>query len=499
MTKFFRRLRKLRVLGWASAALFVAIAASFWAQAFFKSSVVDDIIICVCAVALAVLYFVGMRHVREAQMRDVVIFGALFALIGFISVPFDSTDVFYYMAQGWGQTHYNANPYSNVLRDIPDGLNDPMIGSAWMTGNVNPWLDEPLPYGFVFAWITRGIAFLGSGYLWPTLALFTLFNLLIHASVTYLLWKTSSLLPNGDGKLVVYLYAWNPLVVLQFLANVHNDIIMGALIVLAFYLMMTRKTLWVLPTLIAAGLVKFVALALAPFAMIWVSRRHGWKPALKGLALGVAIAVAISVPYLRDFRSFKFHDLVVQLTESKGSLHAFIVLTARAVARVVHAPPLDLATLSWFTTGLLWLVVAVFTAREMNRSWTNRRGDMIEVSSRWTAVMFVVIFIGSSQFYAWYIGMLLPLALLGAGSSALTDAVVLLSGTHMLGFTFVQRKSMGYSLVSTALPLAILLWQRHKSARSAPLLAPCLSVVKPGEASVGSGLHSEPHGEFLTS
>jgi hypothetical protein len=39
--------------------------------------------------------------------------------------------------------------------------------------------------------------------------------------------------------------------------------------------------------------------------------------------------------------------------------------------------------------------------------------------------------------------------------------IVLLSGTHMLGFTFLRQRGMGYFLITTAIPVALVLW-RHR-------------------------------------
>jgi hypothetical protein len=81
---------------------------------------------------------------------------------------------------------------------------------------------------------------------------------------------------------------------------------------------------------------------------------------------------------------------------------------------------------------------------------------------RWTSILFALIFIVSSQFYAWYLGMLFPLALLTHRKTILADLVVALSGAHMLSFTFLRRKAIGYFLVATVLPVMYLLITRRQ-------------------------------------
>src|SRR5262245_28290962 len=98
-----------------------------------------------------------------AAASTVVSFAVLLGAIGFVTPPFDSTDVFFYMAMGWQQAHYGANPYSRVLRDVDGSDRDPMIQNEWMWRNRNPWLDIPMPYGPLFAVVARTIAWLNRG------------------------------------------------------------------------------------------------------------------------------------------------------------------------------------------------------------------------------------------------------------------------------------------------------------------------------------------------
>jgi hypothetical protein len=464
LTNLSFRLRKLCLLGSVSSLLYLSLAVIFWTDAIFDKSGRVQTAIYIIIGALTLLYFTGIRMVRETSVRDILVCGAVFAVIGFAAGPFDSTDVFFYIAQGWNQTNYDANPYSDVLRDNPSGLKDPMIATRWMQLNRNPWLDEPIPYGFGFALLTRFIAWVGSGNWWLTLALFNLLNLAIHAAVGWLLWRTAALIPGTNPKLILYLYAWSPLIVLQYLANVHNDIIMASLIVLAFYLMLSGRVAWALPAIVAAGFVKYVAFALAPFALTYVYRRHGRKQAIKAVVMSIAVGVAVSFPYVWELQSFKLDAFLAQLTESTGSLHAFVTFSYRAISRLILSETPGLESFSSIAKIGLWSIVAAWALYQLSKSW-RRKGGPREVATRWTSILFAVIFVGSSQFYAWYIGMLFPMALLGTGASRLTDIVVLLSGTHM-ALTFMRGRSIGYFLLATLIPVLFVIWNQKNRSES---------------------------------
>jgi hypothetical protein len=444
-----------------SALLYLVIAAFFWTDAIFLHSYWLPRFTSLTIGLLTGLYFLGISLVRKTSLRTILIFAIIIAAIGFIGGPFDSTDVFFYMAQGWAQSHYNGNPYAHVLRDIPNGLQDPMIASRWMSLNRNPWLDEPLPYGFAFALITRCVAWLGGGNWWLTFALFDVLNLAFHTGVALLLWKTASLIPAADPKLVLYLYAWSPLIVLQFLVNLHNDIIMAALILLAFYLQLRGRAVWSLPALIAAGFVKYAAFALTPFAFLFVLRWYGRKAAAQSVMISAALAAIVSIPYVFELSAFQVGPVLTQFNESSGSLHAFMTFVFRAAGRFIPSMQFDLQTFSRFAGTLLWLTAGMFTLRQLAHAWFSSHFAPNEVATRWTSILFAVVFIGSSQFYPWYIGMLLPLSVVGAGTSLLTDIVVLLSGTHLV-FTFLRTKAIGYFLISTAIPVIIVIWRYRK-------------------------------------
>src|SRR5262249_52480905 len=192
-------------------------------------------------------------------------------------------------------------------------------------------------------------------------------------------------------------------------------------------------------------------------------RRKGWKHGLGAVLLSAAIVSAAAAPYVSEFASFKYHLIWVQFSASTGSFHAFMMYSFRALSRVW--PPLanSLSTFRAVTQATLWLMFAVFTARELFVSWKQPVLEPFMMIQRWTTILFVLIFVTSSQFYAWYVGMVFPLAILTRGTTLLADCVIALSGAHLLSFTFLRRKAIGYFLLATLLPVVYLLAQRYRT------------------------------------
>ncbi|HME99287.1 MAG TPA: hypothetical protein VKK06_05380 [Terriglobia bacterium] len=454
--------RRLRVLGICSVLLYAALAAFFWTAWSFKNHWTDEVVILVATGALVILYFTGIKFARHTAVSAIVTFAIAIAIVGFIMPPFDSTDVFFYMATGWQQAHYGSNPYSRLLRNVDGAADDPMIQNAWMARNRNPWLDIPIPYGFLFALLARGLTWIGDGNFWRTLFLFKCMNLLMHAGTALFLWKSAKWLPESNGKAILYLYSWNPFAMLQYLADSHNDIIVAFLVVLAAYFLLKNRPIWSVPLLVAAALVKYVTLVLVPFAFIFLIRRKGWREGVRAIVISVALVLAAAAPYATEYTSFKYRLILVQFSDSTGSLHAFVVYSFRALARMW---PVLLGSVSNFgvvTKALLWIVFTIFVLHQLYVSWREPEEKPITMIQRWTSIMFVLIFVASSQFFAWYLGMMFPLALLTHRKTILAGCVIALSGTHMLSFTFLRRKAIGYFVFATLIPILYLMTQKWR-------------------------------------
>jgi hypothetical protein len=121
----------------------------------------------------------------------------------------------------------------------------------------------------------------------------------------------------------------------------------------------------------------------------------------------------------------------------------------------------------------LWCAFAAFVIHELRATWFDKSTQALTMIQKWASILSVLIFISSSQFFAWYIGMLFPIALLTDRKTILADAVVGLSGAHMLSFTLLRRKALGYFFVATLIPIAwaVLVPSKRKvSARLSPAL-----------------------------
>jgi len=101
---------------------------------------------------------------------------------------------------------------------------------------------------------------------------------------------------SGRRSYTLAIYAWNPLVVVEFAASGHNDPLAMLFSTAALFLIIERRTVLSTLALAAAVLAKFFPILLAP---LWM-RRTGWPRTARswvGLGAAVALTAAACWPY----------------------------------------------------------------------------------------------------------------------------------------------------------------------------------------------------------
>jgi hypothetical protein len=458
--------RRILAAGWITAAGLAVLAALSWTGMVYRPFRFSGHLLLACVAVPAAFYLRAIPAAVHVPARTILKFAILFGVISFFILPFQSTDVFFYMAKGWQQAGYASNPYAAGLRELDHHGADPMIFTEWNALNKNPWLDLPLPYGFLFAALTRILARAGGGNWWLTLALFNAANCAAHAGTAWLVWRLSHRLKLGEPKRALFLYAWSPFVLAQFLGELHNDIFVGVFVILAVHSLAVKRPEWTLASLAAAGLIKYTALALMPLAGIAILRWFGWRKLTVSAIYAGAGAALISAPYLIDAPAFKLSQIAVQWTESSRSFHSFVFGVLKLLGISADRFPTLVPSLSFALQAALWMAFAAFIAAEIWKS-RKRRMSLDRIVCQWSAAMAFLLFLASSQLYPWYIGMVLPLAVLGY-QTWISRAVVLASAAHLLGFTGLKR--VGYFLICTLLPFAAAFFGavRLKLLRTAP-------------------------------
>ena len=445
---------------WRAGALSAAVYAAtflFYVRGFQGySRTAREVFIWLAVLPLLYLFWRGYQIVGapggERHLRTVVRFAAVFCFACALVYPFHSTDVFGYINRGWQQAHYQMNPYVYTVAEVPGWRDDPMI---W-----EHWIYNPNPYGFLFTLLARGLTTLGGGNWALTLGLFKAVNAAAYAFTGWLVWSGAKHLGHERPLLALYSFLWNPLVLLHHIANGHNDVLIGCALALAAYLVVTGRDVWVLPALAAAVMLKYAPVLLVPAALVYVFKRRGWKTAAVGCLLAALVAAAAAAPFLADWRQFRLEDIRDNATLIDNSLHSFLIHIYTNLARLFGPLMQFKEAVNAGIKTVLRVGFAVFLVlihlRFLRRS---SAGRLLEL---WSLVMLVLMCVVSSKFNAWYMGMLLPPALLLAERHWLRRLTLLITTAQTLSLTFFKQAYMLNYFAMILLPAVIIFRQERQ-------------------------------------
>jgi len=413
-----------------------------------------------CVLSLLWLFRRGYQLLKQgdtAEQRTVVRFAILFCLLALLTFPFHSTDVFGYINRGWQQMHYGQNPYAHPIADIHGWQQDPMMRDHWIY--------NPNPYGFLFTLLARLLCEIGRGHWWPTLFLFKGVNVLAYALTAWLIWMGKRRLGHEQPLRAIFLFLWNPLVLMHLVANGHNDILTGYLLALSMYLAIAGAGLWLIPVLVAATLLKYAPVVLLPFAFIFVVKKHGWRIALAGCLIGAFILVLTALPYMQNWQQLRFAAIATNATLIDNSLHSFLIHIFENFARLIPAlaPFHELVNSAIELT--LWLGFLLFLFVLWWRLPKNLTAEVLLEKS--VLIMFVLIYMVSSKLNGWYAGIVLPPALLLPERHWLKRLVVLVSCAQLLSLTFFKQAYIINYAVMVLLPCWFIYRQERKARAAA--------------------------------
>lgn len=244
---------------------------------------------------LMVAYLWGWQivHSGRGERRIIWGFAGLFAAALFWLMPITS-DLFAYLSQAHIFTDLGGNP----LLDAPLDFNDPLVWAyptfyaSHSTVYGPAWLLLSAP-GTLGRWdVVAGLLYLKG------LSVTALFG------CAWLLERISQIIRPASAMEGLYLFTWNPLVLMMAAGDGHNDIVMMALVLLSIWFLLRERWLLAFGALTLSMWIKYVSLILFPLLVLYVWRRLGarqrskrWGP-LVGGGLAIAfVSVCVFVPF----------------------------------------------------------------------------------------------------------------------------------------------------------------------------------------------------------
>ena len=322
---------------------------------------------------------------KKQIIISIVVVSILFAIV----IPYTSTDVYSYIANGWSASHYGENPYYVSTGEIVDatGQNEPMFNKV-----AHCWIDETVVHGPLWTAICTVFSWLSLGNIDWALLVFKMANLLVHLCNCLLIYKITK------KNLFVILYGLNPFILFEALSNVHNDIFIILFILLAIYFTIRKKNLFIAVAFVAlATAIKYLAILILPFIVLYYVRKKDIKDRIKYCIICgieyIAIIAIIYLIYMKDLSVFA--GLFMQ--QGKYNRSVFYILYEYLGEGKVQI--IQNVSLGLFAIYYGYVCIKLLLQKEIKFSISIRKYNVI---------LLIFTFILITNFNPWYIMWLYP-------------------------------------------------------------------------------------------
>ncbi len=418
-------------------------------------------------VFLFVVYF-RMLHIVRLQSQQhsrlaVILAGVLLFSLPLVLCPYIfSRDIYSYIIYGRIAALYGENPaISAPIAYAHDAFFPYLIA----------WQSTPSVYGPVWTLFSHGLTLVverAGGVPWLYLLAYKLVALAAHLVNTLLIWWIMRAWKPEQQVYAALLYAWNPVALIEFVGSAHNDVLMISLILLA--VLCTQHGYWrsAIVVLLAAVLVKWIAVVLLPlWAIYWLRRQMTWpgRLLLAGQAAAIVIvgATLLYMPYGQVLQSIGAPLQLQSGMQAENSLGALAIRGGQeALVRLGVASARDPAwrsaaevAVAWCSKGLILLagLVALYVV------WRRPAFERLLQAGCWLLLALLLI---APIFRVWYVTWPLALVALldwrpaGRAISSLAAAAP---------FRYIQAESPAWLDALIFLPVIVLLAYELRQAR----------------------------------
>lgn len=470
-----REARRAAFIGLASAVLYLVVYAAQWAM--FRNGLHQEVAGTLvrgepadgarlllqgagyygATVLLFVLYGWLLILCRRGLLGDgrartlALAFPVLFNCGLLLGTPYQSIDALTYVAHGYMGSLPRMNPYATAAAEVAHtGLAGQLAPLGWLP------VHGLSPYGPLWTCLEIAAFKVGGG---VPATLLLLKTVVVAASLgsAALIWRILGRVRPEDRLLGTLVYLWNPMVVVEFAAEGHNDALMILCVLAALALCVSGRPASSVVASVLGVVVKYVPVIFLPVqvAYLWRTGQNRSRLAshlLLGLLVGGVLAVLLYEPFWigpRTFEGVRLQSLPLLSPSPSGLLY-------RALSGV--SPPGEAARLTLRVLGCALISFVLIL------SWRVR--DATGLLGACASIALAYVLVVSTHYWPWYACLPLALMALRPGGVFLPAALVLTFCSRLVAplstlFTngFVSSKVAVDLLVSVgvSMPLAILL------------------------------------------
>lgn len=224
-----------------------------------KHTILGVVVFILLLISSFLMYFKIIKNSKNLNIKKVLLFVLIVGFTFIIALPNTSTDVFFYMGTGRVLEEYGQNPYymtiAEILKYNPEDL---------ILKNSGPWKYVTVVYGPIWIIISFVLNKICFGSVTFLLYIFKIAALLIHVVNCYIIYKITK------KKIFAILYGFNPLILIEFLINGHNDIYLLFFVLMAIYFLKNKKNIWFCLLMLAISVgIKYLTIALVPIFVLY--------------------------------------------------------------------------------------------------------------------------------------------------------------------------------------------------------------------------------------
>src|SRR3989440_11745893 len=404
---------------------------------------------------------VGQERLLRPQIRALFCTIMIFTLVFSVTYLFApailtlSQDVFLYGLYGRLVTVYYVNPYSVSLGAFPhDLLQQGILQGTQATQAVK----GTRPPGPVWIDLSIPIVLLARESVANVILGFRLIGLAAHLVNVVLIWVIVGKLKPEARIFATVLYAWNPLVLLLSINEMHLDVVVALFILLAILFFQRNSPIlgWVLVLLVV--LMNILCLLLLPlfFRLLTKEARilRAGRRVLLWLAVVVVSGIGVVLSYAPYWQGWGLTGLLTSVRQAFLQDSAINSLDAALVNLPVKLP----TSLTCLIAPHHWMIFAmvIVGCLLLLGLWLAEDVEFVVLFGSWLLLALVVLL---PVYWPWSVIVPLALALCSASRRSILLAQLLTLGA--LGsccFWFWQPVWLSQALVTVGLPLLVWGW-----------------------------------------
>jgi hypothetical protein len=340
---------------------------------------------------------------------------------------------------------YHVNPYVVLPSALAPDFFQRVVG-----------VHQTAAYGPVWMDISMLATLFAQNNLANELLVFRLLGLLVHVLNCILLWVILGHLKPERRFAGVFFYAWNPLVLLLGVAQVHLELVLVLYLLLAVFFFLNRSAQLAWVFVLLAGLSSPLYFLLAPVffvllmrytRMLSASNRFFWWI---GILLVTALVVLLAyLPYWSGWGVHGILQNIIQVFRPETAQNSLDAALLHLPVRLPSAFLWILAPHHWAAISLV--IIGLFLLFSL---WLADTLEMVLLFASWLLLLAVILL---PIYWPWY--MLVPLVLVLASTHQKTSGlVVMLVLGALLCYYCWQWSSVWSGLALACLCLPTVLW-----------------------------------------